>query len=228
MGVAFWKKETKIEPENVTVRFENGLPVALNGQRFESLYDLVVEANRIGGRHGLGMTDQIENRVIEAKSRGIYEAPAMALLHIAYERLLSAIHNESTIDLYATLGRRLGRFLYEGRWYDPEAMLLKDGLVRWVSTSISGEIDLELRRGDDYTLLATRADYMAYAPEKLSMERVEEPAFTPEDRIGALELQNLSVGDNRALLLHHIESTRRLAGGAGSSIVERLLGDGEG
>jgi len=226
MGVPFWKKETKVEAEIVTVRFEQGLPVAINGQRFESLYELVVEANRIGGRHGLGMTDQIENRVIEAKSRGIYEAPAMALLHIVYERLLSAIHNESTIDLYATLGRRLGRLLYEGRWYDPEGMLLKDGLVRWVSTSISGEVELELRRGDDYTLLTTRADYMAYAPDKLSMERVEEPPFTPEDRIGALELQNLSIGDNRALLLHHLESTRRLAGGAGASSVERLLGDG--
>ena len=140
MGVAFWKKETKVEAEIVTVRFEQGLPVAINGQRFESLYELVVEANRIGGRHGLGMTDQIENRVIEAKSRGIYEAPAMALLHIVYERLLSAIHNESTIDLYATLGRRLGRLLYEGRWYDPEGMLLKDGLVRCVSTSISGDV----------------------------------------------------------------------------------------
>jgi len=225
MGVAFWKRDVAIEPETVTIRFEQGYPVALNGQRFDSLFELVREANRIGGRHGLGMTDQIENRVIEAKSRGIYEAPAMALLHIAYERLLSAIHNESTIDLYFTLGRRLGRLLYEGRWYDPEAMLLKDGLTRWVATSVTGEIDLELRRGDDYTLLATRADYMAYAPEKLSMERVEEPAFTPEDRIGALELQNLSVGDNRALLLHHVESVRRLAGGT-SGDVERLLRDG--
>jgi argininosuccinate synthase len=227
MGVAFWKPEVAIEPEVVTVRFEQGLPVALNGTRFDSLYELVREANRIGGRHGLGMTDQIENRVIEAKSRGIYEAPAMALLHIVYERLLSAIHNESTIDLYCTLGRKLGRLLYEGRWFDPEAMLLKDGLTRWVATSVTGEVELELRRGDDYTLIATRADYMAYAPEKLSMERVEEPAFTPEDRIGALELQNLSVGDNRALLLHHIESVRRLASGT-SGDVERLLSEGKG
>jgi argininosuccinate synthase len=148
----------------------------------------------------------------------------MALLHIVYERLLSAIHNESTLDLYFTLGRKLGRLLYEGRWFDPEAMLLKDGLVRWVSTSVTGEVELELRRGDDYTLLSTRADYMAYAPEKLSMERVEEPAFTPEDRIGALELQNLSVGDNRALLLHHLASVRQLAAGP-SSEVERLLAD---
>ncbi|MBM4356907.1 MAG: argininosuccinate synthase [Deltaproteobacteria bacterium] len=227
MGVAFWKPDVAIAPEVVTVRFEQGLPVALNGTRFDSLYELVSEANRIGGRHGLGMTDQIENRVIEAKSRGIYEAPAMALLHIVYERLLSAIHNESTIDLYCSLGRKLGRLLYEGRWFDPEAMLLKDGLTRWVATSVTGEVELELRRGDDYTLIATRADYMAYAPEKLSMERVEEPAFTPEDRIGALELQNLSVGDNRALLLHHIESVRRLASGT-SGDVERLLSEGKG
>jgi argininosuccinate synthase len=227
MGVAFWKRDTKVEPETVTVRFEQGQPVAINGQRFASLFELVVEANKIGGRHGLGMTDQIENRVIEAKSRGIYEAPAMALLHIVYERLLSAIHNESTIDLYFTLGRRLGRLLYEGRWFDPEAMLLKDGLVRWIATSVTGEVELELRRGDDYTLVSTKADYMAYAPEKLSMERVEEPAFTPEDRIGALELQNLSVGDNRALLLHHLDSVRRLAGGPATD-VERLLSDGGG
>jgi argininosuccinate synthase len=226
MGVAFWKKDVAIEAEKVTIRFEQGVPTALNGERFGSLFELVVAANRIGGRHGLGMTDQIENRVIEAKSRGIYEAPAMALLHIAYERLLSAIHNESTLDLYFNLGRRLGRLLYEGRWYDPEAMLLKDGLVRWIATSVTGEIDLELRRGDDYTLLATRADYMAYAPDKLSMEKVADPAFTPEDRIGALELQNLSVGDNRALLIHHIESAQRLLGGP-SAAVEKLLAFGD-
>jgi argininosuccinate synthase len=225
MGVAFWRREVEIEPETVTVRFEQGRPTALNGTPFDTAYGIVSEANRIGGRHGLGMSDQIENRVIEAKSRGIYEAPGMALLHIAYERLLSAIHNESTLDLYATQGRRLGRLLYEGRWFDPEAMMLKEGLVRWVATSVTGEVELELRRGDDYTLLATRADYMAYAPHKLSMEKVEDAPFTPEDRIGALELQNLSVGDNRALLLHHLASAKKLA--AASSDVVGLLGDGE-
>ena len=225
MGVAFWKKDVAIEPERVTVKFEQGVPTELSGFRFGSLFELFVEANRIGGRHGLGMSDQIENRVIDAKSRGIYEAPAMALLHLAYERLLSAIHNESTIDLYLTLGRRLGRLLYEGKWFDPEAMLLKEGLVKWVATSVTGEVELELRRGDDYSILATRADYMAYAPHKLSMEKVEDAAFSPEDRIGALELQNLSVGDNRALLLHHLASARQLYGGA-PSVVEKLLEDG--
>ena len=184
------------------------------------------EANRIGGRHGLGMSDQIENRVIDAKSRGIYEAPGMALLHLAYERLLSAIHNENTLDLYATLGRRLGRLLYEGKWYDPEACMLKDALTRWVAPPVTGSVTVELRRGDDYTLVDTRAEHMAYGPDKLSMERVEEPAFTPEDRIGALELQNLSVGDNRAHLLHHLASLRRLGPGATDPLA-RLLGDGD-
>jgi len=226
MGVAFWKPEVKIETETVTVRFEQGRPTALNGHVFASAFDVVREANRVAGRHGLGMTDQIENRVIEAKSRGIYEAPAMALLHIAYERLLSAIHNESTLDLYFTMGRRLGRMLYEGRWYDPEAMMLKESLVRWVATSVTGEVDIELRRGEDYTILATRADYMSYAPHKLSMEKVEDAMFTPEDRIGALEMQNLSVGDNRALLQHHIASVKKLAG-VNDAEVTRLLGDGQ-
>lgn len=223
MGVAFWKPEVAITAEEITVGFEQGRPTTLDGRRFDSPYELFVEANRIGGRHGLGMSDQIENRVIDAKSRGIYEAPGMALLHVAYERLLSAIHNENTLDLYATLGRRLGRLLYEGKWYDPEACLLKDGLTRWVAPSVTGEVTLELRRGDDYTLVATRAQYMSYGPDKLSMERVEEPAFTPEDRIGALELQNLSVGDNRDLLLHHLDSLRQLAPGGGDPL-PRLLG----
>jgi argininosuccinate synthase len=209
MGVAFFQSEVKIETETVTVSFERGVPTAMNGRRFSSLLELFQEANRIGGRHGLGMSDQIENRVIDAKSRGIYEAPGMALLHAVYERLLSAIHNENTLDQYANLGRRLGRLLYEGKWYDPEAAILKDALQRWVAPVVTGEVTLELRRGDDYSILATRADWMAYAPEKLSMERVEAPAFTPEDRIGALELQNLSVSDNRALLGIHLESTRQ-------------------
>ena len=168
------------------------------------------------------MSDQIENRVIDAKSRGIYEAPGMALLHIAYERLLCAIHNENTLDLYFTLGRRLGRLLYEGKWFDPEAMLLKDALTRWIAPSVSGEVTLELRRGDDYTILDTRADYMAYDPDKLSMEKVEDAAFAPADRIGALELQNLSVNDNRNLLVHHLASLARL--GAASDVLPELLG----
>jgi argininosuccinate synthase len=226
MGVAHWKSDVAIAHEEIAVGFEQGRPATLNGQRFESPYALFVEANRIGGRHGLGMSDQIENRVIDAKSRGIYEAPGMALLHIAYERLLSAIHNENTLDLYATLGRKLGRLLYEGKWFDPEACLLKDALTRWVAPSVTGEVTLELRRGDDYTIVATRAEHMSYGPDKLSMERVETPAFTPEDRIGALELQNLSVGDNRELLLHHLDSLRQLAP-AGGDPLGRLLGVGD-
>ena len=210
MGAAFWKSDVAVAAEEVTVEFDKGVPVRLNGKRYDSLFDLFVEANKIGGRHGLGMSDQIENRVIDAKSRGIYEAPAMALLHVAYERLLSAIHNETTMDLYYTLGRRLGRTLYEGKWFDPEAMMLKDGLTRWVAPSITGSVSLELRRGDDYTILATRADHMAYDPHKLSMEKVEGSAFTPEDRMGALELQNLSVLDNRAFLINHLSALRML------------------
>ncbi|MBL9018382.1 MAG: argininosuccinate synthase [Myxococcales bacterium] len=214
MGVAHWRPDVAVAAEEITVGYEQGRPMTLNGTRYDSPYELLAAANTIGGRHGLGMSDQIENRVIDAKSRGIYEAPGMALLHIAYERLLSAIHNENTLDLYATLGRRLGRLLYEGKWFDPESCLLKDGLTRWVAPSVTGEVTLELRRGDDYTILATRAEHMAYGPDKLSMERVEQPAFMPEDRIGALELQNLSVGDNRDLLLHHLASLRQLSAGA--------------
>jgi argininosuccinate synthase len=204
MGVAFWKKSVAIEPETVTVRFEHGVPVALNGERPPSLFELFDEANAIGGRHGFGMSDQIENRVIEAKSRGIYEAPAMALFHLAYERLLSSIHNEQTIDLYATLGRKLGRLLYEGRWFDPEASVIKDGLTRGVASTVSGEVTIELRRGEDYTILKTDAVCSAYAPDKLSMEKTAS-AFSPEDRIGALEVQGISVLDNRALLRERVK-----------------------
>ncbi len=227
MGVRFWDPAVKIEAEEITLGFERGLPVSLNGQRFSSTFELFRECNRIGGRHGLGMSDQIENRVIEAKSRGVYEAPGMALLHIGYERLLSAIHNENTLDLYFTLGRRLGRLLYEGKWYDPEALLLKDALTRWIAPAVTGEVTVELRRGDDYSLLSTRAEYMAYDPDKLSMERVEDAMFTPEDRIGALELQNLAVTDNRALLLHHLQAVRGLGAGTASGLTG-LLGQGEG
>ncbi len=212
MGVAHWKKDTKVEAEEVVVGFERGLPSSLNGKTFTSRYELFAEANRIGGRHGLGMSDQIENRVIDAKSRGIYEAPGMALLHVVYERLLSAVHNENSTDLYTTMGRRLGRLLYEGKWLDPEAMMLKDGLTRWIATAITGEVALELRRGDDYTLISTRAEASAYAPEKLSMEKVAEPAFTAEDRIGALEVQNLSVDDNRTTVLRQLEHLKRISG----------------
>jgi argininosuccinate synthase len=229
MGVAPWRPDVAIPAEEIAIDLEAGVPVGLGGTRFASRWELLAEANRIGGRHGLGMSDQIENRVIEAKSRGCYEAPGMALLHIAYERLLSAIHNENTLDLYATLGRRLGRLLYEGRWFDPEACLLKEGLGRWVAPAVTGRVVLELRRGDDYTILDTRAEHMAYAPEKLSMERVEQPAFTPEDRIGALEVQSLAVGDSRALLLHQLATLRRIdAGGEAGAVARMLSGDEHG
>lgn len=224
MGVAHWKPEVKVDAEEVTVTFERGVPVALGGRRLSAV-DLLLEANRIGGRHGLGMSDQIENRVIDAKSRGIYEAPAMALLHLAYERLISAIHNENTTDLYFTLGRRLGRLLYEGKWYDPEAMMLKDGLTRWLAPSITGEVSVELRRGDDYTILDTRADQMAYSPHKLSMEKVAS-AFSPEDRMGALELQNLSVLDNRQFLMHYLAQVRQLPAATPAALGE-VLGEGD-
>jgi argininosuccinate synthase len=223
MGVAHYRADVAITPEQVSVEFENGIPVSLGGKRFGSLIEAILEGNRVGGRHGLGMSDQIENRVIDAKSRGIYEAPGMALFHIAYERLLSAIHNENTIDQYYMMGRRLGRLLYEGRWFDPEAMLIKDALTRWVAPSITGRVTLELRRGDDYSILDTRAEFMNYGPEKLSMEKVADAAFMPADRIGALEMQTLGVTDNRALLVHHLGSVARL--GEGAEQLAGLLGD---
>jgi len=222
MGVPHFRAETRIEAERVTVTFERGRPVALNGTRFEKAIDVVLEANRIGGRHGLGTSDQIENRVIEAKSRGIYEAPGMALLHAAYERLLSAVHNENTLDLYFTLGRRLGRLLYEGKWFDPESMLLKDALTRWIAPTVTGSVELELRRGDDYSVLKTTADFMLYAPEKLSMEKVADSAFQPVDRIGALEMQTLPVTDARAFLAQHLDAVARL--GSGDNPLGELLG----
>jgi len=225
MGVPFWRSDVAIAEEEVVVQFEAGVPVALDGRRFGSRYELLVAANEMGGRHGLGMSDQIENRVIGAKSRGIYEAPGMALLHIAYERILSSTHNEDTTDLYVTLGRRLGRLLYEGKWYDPEAMMLKESLSRWIASPLSGTVRLALRRGEDYTILETRAEQSAYAPEKLSMEKTV-AAFTPEDRIGALEMQNLPVLDNRGLLLHYAQQMGRLSSGTASGL-GNLLGDGE-
>jgi argininosuccinate synthase len=221
MGRPFWKEEERIAKETVVVEFTEGVPTKLSGKTFDRRIDLFLEANAIGGRHGLGMSDQIENRVIEAKSRGIYEAPGMALLHIAYERLLSAVHNENTLDLYFTWGRRLGRLLYQGRWYDPEAMVLKEGLRRWIASPISGTVAIELRRGDDYTLLDTQAVASAYDPDKLSMEKTE-GLFTPEDRIGALEMQTLGVLDNRNLLTHMFETTRRIGAQETSAIGDWL------
>ncbi len=223
MGVAHWDKTVAVEAETVELEFDGGVPVSINGKRFDSTFELFLECNRIGGRHGLGMSDQIENRVIDAKSRGIYEAPGMALVHLGYERLLSAIHNENTLDVYFTSGRRLGRLLYEGKWFDPEAMMLKDALTRWVAPSVKGTVTVELRRGDDYTILDTQAAYMAYGPDKLSMEKVEQAYFTQEDRIGALEMQNLSLMDNRAFLLHHLDSVKRLGAPAADNVIGRLL-----
>ncbi len=197
MGVAFWKDEVEVKRETVTMRFEEGVPVALNGRTFASQVELFEEANRIGGRHGLGMCDQIENRIIEAKSRGIYEAPGMALLHIAYERLVTGIHNEDTIEQYRANGRRLGKLLYHGRWFDPQALMLRETAQRWVARAITGEVTLELRRGNDYSIMDTVSANLTYKPERLSMEKVEDAAFTPADRIGQLTMRNLDITDTR-------------------------------
>jgi argininosuccinate synthase len=200
MGVRFWDPAVAIEPEDVTIRFEQGYPVAINGVRFDDHVALVIEANAVGGRHGLGMSDQIENRIIEAKSRGIYEAPGMALLFIAYERLLNAIHNEDTIANYHNEGRRLGRLLYEGRWLDPQSIMLRESLTRWIGRTITGEVTLRLRRGEDYSILRTEGPTLSYHPDKLSMERTEDAAFGPVDRIGQLTMRNLDIADSREKL----------------------------
>ena len=200
MGVAFWKDEVTVAREEVTVRFEEGRPVALNGVEYGDLVTLIEEANRIGGRHGLGMSDQIENRIIEAKSRGIYEAPGLALLFIAYERLVTGIHNEDTIEQYRDNGRKLGRLLYQGRWFDPQAIMLRETAQRWVASAITGEVSLELRRGNDYSILNTTSPNLTYAAERLSMEKVEEAPFSPADRIGQLTMRNLDIVDTRAKL----------------------------
>ena len=197
MGVPFWSEDVQIKAEEVTVRFEEGVPVALNGKTFDNIVELFLEANRIGGRHGLGMSDQIENRIIEAKSRGIYEAPGMALLHIAYERLVTGIHNEDTIEQYRINGIRLGRLLYQGRWFDPQALMLRETAQRWVARAITGEVTLELRRGNDYSLLNTESPNLTYHPERLSMEKVENAPFDPVDRIGQLTMRNLDISDTR-------------------------------
>lgn len=218
MGVASWDESVAVPTEEVSVGFLAGRPVRINGREYADPVALVLEANAIAGRHGLGISDQVENRIIEAKSRGIYEAPGMALLHIGYERLLSAIHNEDTIANYHSEGRRLGRLLYEGRWFDPQSLMLRESLQRWVGSAVTGEVTLRLRRGDDYTILDTRGPALSYDPERLSMERVDDQAFGPGDRIGQLTMRNLDIADSRARLeqyakLHIVgESTAKLLG----------------
>jgi argininosuccinate synthase len=200
MGVRFWDASVAIPSEDIKIEYVQGRPVALNGKHFDDVVELMNEANAIGGRHGLGMADQIENRIIEAKSRGIYEAPGMALLFIGYERLLSAIHNEDTIANYHAEGRRLGRLLYEGRWLDPQSLMLRESLQRWVASAVTGEVTLRLRRGDDYSVINTSGPHLSYHPDKLSMERTEDAAFGPTDRIGQLTMQNLDIADTREKL----------------------------
>ena len=199
MGVAFWRDDVEVKREEVTVRFEEGRPVALNGVVYTDLVELMMEANRIGGRHGLGMSDQIENRIIEAKSRGIYEAPGLALLFIAYERLVTGIHNEDTIEQYRDSGRKLGRLLYQGRWFDSQAIMLREAAQRWVARAITGEVTIELRRGNDYSILNTESANLTYQPERLTMEKGE-GAFSPQDRIGQLTMRNLDISDTRQKL----------------------------
>jgi len=216
MGVAFWRDEVQIKRETVSIRFEEGRPVALNGKAFADEVALMTEANTIGGRHGLGMSDQIENRIIEAKSRGIYEAPGMALLFLAYERLITGIHNEDTIEQYRSDGRRLGRLLYQGRWFDSQALMLRESAQRWVARPISGEVTVELRRGNDYSILDTTSPNLTYKPERLTMEKGE-PFFTPQDRIGQLTMRNLDIDDTRDKLLTYAK-TGLLAPSAASGL----------
>ena len=220
MGVKFWESSVQIETEDVTISFTQGRPTAINGQTFDSAVDLVMEANTIGGRHGLGMTDQIENRIIEAKSRGIYEAPGMALLFIAYERMLNAIHNEDTLANYHSQGLRLGRLLYEGRWLDPQSLMLRESITRWVASAVTGEVTLRLRRGEDYTILNTTGPFLSYHPDRLSMERVQDAAFGPTDRIGQLTMRNLDIADTREKL--EIYAHQGQLGGAHAQLVGEL------
>jgi len=205
MGVASWRDDVTVPREEVTVRFEEGFPVALNGKQFDDPVALLLEANRIGGRHGLGMSDQIENRIIEAKSRGIYEAPGLALLYIAYERLITGIHNEDTIEQYRENGRKLGRLLYQGRWFDSQAIMLRESAQRWVAKPVTGEVTLELRRGNDYSILNTESPNLTFHPERLSMEKTDS-AFSPRDRIGQLTMRNLDITDTRAKLITYAEA----------------------
>ena len=213
MGVAHYDPSVAITTEDVVVSFKEGWPVALNGKSFASQTELVNEANVIGGRHGLGMSDQIENRIIEAKSRGIYESPGLALFHIAYERLLTAIHNENTLENYRQMGRRLGRLLYEGRWFDPQSLMLREPLMRWVGSLVTGDVTIQLRRGDDYSIMNTTGPHLTYAPERLSMERVEDAAFGPLDRIGQLTMRNLDIQDTRAKIDEYRSAGTLGAGG---------------
>jgi argininosuccinate synthase len=221
MGVAHWDESIAIASETVTVRFVEGWPVAINGVEYTDQVALVTEVNTIGGRHGLGMCDQIENRIIEAKSRGIYEGPGLALLHVAYERLVTAIHNENTIENYRNMGRRLGRLLYEGRWFDPQSLMLREPLVRWVGSAITGEVTLRLRRGDDYSILDTTGPHLTYSPERLSMEKTE-GAFGPLDRIGQLTMRNLDITDSRQKL-----DVYRSSGTLGAGDQLGVLGSGQ-
>jgi len=224
MGVAFWRDSVAIAREEVSIRFDQGQPVALNGREFDDLVELILEANRIGGRHGLGMSDQIENRIIEAKSRGIYEAPGLALLHVAYERLITGIHNEDTIEQYRDGGRRLGRLLYHGRWFDPQAIMLRESAQRWVARAVTGEVTVELRRGNDYSILNTESAHLTYRPDRLTMEKGDS-SFTPADRIGQLQMRNLDIVDTR----HKLASYARaglLATGSGSAL-SRLTDDSD-
>jgi argininosuccinate synthase len=225
MGVPFWKDDCVVKAEEVSVRFEEGRPVALNGVEYPDLVSLILEANRIGGRHGLGMSDQIENRIIEAKSRGIYEAPGLALLFIAYERLVTGIHNEDTIEQYRDNGRKLGRLLYQGRWFDSQAIMLRETAQRWVASAITGTVTLELRRGNDYSLLNTESPNLTYAPERLSMEKVEDAPFSPLDRIGQLTMRNLDITDTRAKLGIYAQSGMLSLGKDGDFL---KLGGGKG
>jgi argininosuccinate synthase len=225
MGVAFWKDEVVVKREEVSVRFEEGRPVALNGTEYPDLVELILEANRIGGRHGLGMSDQIENRIIEAKSRGIYEAPGLALLFIAYERLVTGIHNEDTIEQYRESGRKLGRLLYQGRWFDPQAIMLREAAQRWVARAVTGEVTVELRRGNDYSILNTESPNLTYHPERLTMEKGES-SFSPADRIGQLTMRNLDIVDTRAKLAIYTK-TGLLSSSKGASL-PRLQNDDSG
>ena len=223
MGSAFWRDDVSVASEQVVVRFEEGVPVALNGTDYPDAVELMLQANRIGGRHGLGMSDQIENRIIEAKSRGIYEAPGLALLFIAYERLITGIHNEDTIEQYRENGRKLGRLLYQGRWFDPQALMLREAAQRWVARPVTGEVTLELRRGNDYSILNTESENLTFAADRLSMEKTES-AFSPRDRIGQLTMRNLDITDTRAKL-HTYAATGLIQLSKGSEMPQLKSGD---
>lgn len=220
MGVKFWDPSVKIDTEDVIIEFNQGRPTSINGRSFKDVVALIQEANAIGGRHGLGMSDQIENRIIEAKSRGIYEAPGLALLFIAYERLVSGIHNEDTIATYHEQGRKLGRLLYEGRWFDPQSLMLRQSLTSWVASAVTGSVTIRLRRGDDYSIMKTQGKNLTYSPERLSMERTESAAFGPADRIGQLTMRNLDIADTRAKL--ELYAAQGQLGGADFELIKEI------